>query len=62
MMDRTATTSTVAEPATQARREKAPAWRRPLQHVARWRCEGDRYALPIEMWTARLLGRPERLS
>jgi radical SAM superfamily enzyme YgiQ (UPF0313 family) len=42
--------------------DRAPAWRRPLQHVARWRCEGDRYALPIEMWTARLLGRPERLS
>ena len=42
--------------------DRAPAWQRPLQQVARWRCEGDRYALPIEMWTARLLGRPERLS
>src|SRR4029077_10997854 len=28
--------------------ERAPAWKRPLQALARWRCRRDAYGLPLE--------------
>ena len=42
--------------------DRAPLWRRPLQQIARWRCAGDRYSLPLEMWIDRALWPAPRLS
>lgn len=42
--------------------DRAEAWRRPLQRLARWRCAGDRYGLPLEMVLTQWLRPPERLS
>lgn len=42
--------------------DRAPAWRRPLRRLARWRCERDRYAFPIEMRVSRWLRPAPALS
>jgi radical SAM superfamily enzyme YgiQ (UPF0313 family) len=38
------------------------AWLKPIQQLARWRCEHDFYALPVEKAISNLLRPPERLS
>jgi radical SAM superfamily enzyme YgiQ (UPF0313 family) len=42
--------------------DRAGALARPLQAVARWRCSGDRYALPVEMVVGRWLWPAPELS
>jgi anaerobic magnesium-protoporphyrin IX monomethyl ester cyclase len=37
-------------------------WKRPLQRLARWRCEGSRFALPIEQVVSQWLNPPQALS
>lgn len=42
--------------------DRVAAWKRPLQRIARWRCERDIYALPIEMRIGQFVRPPETLS
>ena len=42
--------------------DRAAAWRRPLQRIARWRCERDIYAFPLEMRIGQFVRPPETLS
>ena len=39
--------------------DRVPAWKRPLQRIARWRCRRDAYGFPVEHM---LLGSPQGLS
>lgn len=41
---------------------EAPAWKRPLAALARWRCRRDRYELPWELWVSRATRRRPALS
>jgi radical SAM superfamily enzyme YgiQ (UPF0313 family) len=42
--------------------DRPGGWRRPLQRLARWRCAGDRYALPVEKAIGEWLFPPAELS
>jgi radical SAM superfamily enzyme YgiQ (UPF0313 family) len=42
--------------------DRAPAWKRPAQWVARWRCTRDAYALPLEKAVSEWWSPPERLA
>lgn len=41
---------------------RVPAWKRPAQWLARWRCRNDRYGWPLEKVVGERLSPPERLS
>lgn len=42
--------------------DDVPAWKRPAQWLARWRCRTDRYALPLEKLLSEKLSPPPRLA
>lgn len=42
--------------------DRPPFWRRPLQTVARWRCQHDFYAFPVEKTVSHWLHPPQKLA
>jgi radical SAM superfamily enzyme YgiQ (UPF0313 family) len=42
--------------------DRAPAWKKPAQWVARWRCRNDAYALPVEKALSEWWEPPEQLA
>jgi len=42
--------------------DAVPAWKKPAQWLARWRCRNDAYVLPIEKVVSETIAPPARLS
>jgi radical SAM superfamily enzyme YgiQ (UPF0313 family) len=42
--------------------DRAPAWKRPMQAVARWRCRNDVYGAPVEKVVADWIGAAPAMS
>jgi len=42
--------------------DRVPAWKKPAQWLARWRCRNDRYASPVEKIVSEWVSPPPRLS
>lgn len=42
--------------------DRAPAWKKPAQVLARWRCRHDAYAVPVEKIVGEWVSPPEALS
>ena len=42
--------------------DRARAWQKPFQKIARWRCKKDFYALPVEKTISHRLNPPQQLS
>lgn len=42
--------------------DRVPAWKKPAQWMARWRCRRDRYGLPLEKAMSERISPPKRLS